>query len=55
MIITMIRPLSSMNVIIMFITTDSVMPMKLMSTRIATKTSETISAGGPPPSNSCEK
>ncbi len=45
--ITMIRPLSSMNVISMFITTDSVMPMKLITTRAATNTSDTSSAGGP--------
>ena len=44
-----------MKVISMFITTDSVMPMKLMSTRMATKRSDTTSAGGPPPSKSSEK
>ena len=44
---TISRPATSTKVISMLITTDSVMPMKFTTTRTATKTSETSSAGGP--------
>jgi hypothetical protein len=47
MTITMSRPATSTKVISMFITTDSVMPMKLTTTRARTKSSDTSRAGGP--------
>ena len=47
MTITMSRPATSTKVMIMFITTDSVMPMKLTTARKSRKTSDTSSAGGP--------
>ena len=44
MMITMIRPLTSMKVMITFTTTDSVMPIRLMIVMMATKTRATIVA-----------
>ena len=44
---TMTRPATSTKVISMFITTDSVMPMKLTATSARTNSSDTSSAGGP--------
>ncbi len=47
MVITMMRPATSTKVITMFMTTDSVMPMKLTITSARRKTSDTSNAGGP--------
>ena len=44
--ITRTRPATSTKVMIMFTTTDSVMPMKLMMVRMATKNMVTSSTGG---------
>ena len=44
MIMTMTRPLSSMNVMTTFTTTDSVMPIRLMMVMIVTKISATMVA-----------
>jgi hypothetical protein len=46
MISTMTSPATSTNVITMFITTDSVMPMKLTITKHSRKSRDTNSAGG---------